>query len=111
MKHLSRRPRWWVLYMILVGFIALLAGESLVRVPSTGHEILLIIVVLGIYVAMMVWIFANAEALQDEKALHPDANTRGRQMPVTERQATYRLAMIRHSAQLQTRNGRNDKTT
>ena len=109
MNHLPRRPRWWVLYLILVSFVAMLALESQVRAPLIGHQILLIVVVLGVFVAMMAWIFVNGEALQDEEELRHDANVRGRLMPVTEQQANYRLALIRHNAQL-TRNGSDDKT-
>jgi len=117
MKHLSRRPKWWVLYLLLGGFLAFLALVSLTPVPPAGHEIILIVVVLAVYVAMMIWIFTNGEALQDEEDLRQDANVHRRQMPITERQATYRLAMIRHDTHLQTmqtmqtRNGSHDETT
>ena len=114
MKRLSRRPRWWVLFLLLTVFLAALAVEGLTPVPPAGHYIILIVVVLAVYIAMMVWIFNNGEALQDEEDLNRDANIYRRQMPITERQATYRLALIRHAAHvhvLQTRNGSHDQTT
>ena len=114
MKRLSHRPRWWVLYLLLGGFIAVLAVEGLMPVPPAGHYIILILVVLAVYVAMMIWLFTNGDALQDEENLRQDSNIHRRQMPVTERQATYRLAMIRHDAHIQamqTRNGSHDETT
>ena len=114
MKRLPHRPRWWVLFLLLGVFLAVLALESLVPVPPAGHGIVLMGVVLAVYIAMMIWMFANGEALQDEEDLRQEANAHRRQMPMTERQATYRLAMIRHATPIhamQTRNGSHDKTT
>ena len=114
MKRLPRRPNWWALYLLVAVFISVLAFESQFRVPPAAHEIILIVVVLAVYIAMMIWIFANGEALQDEEDLRQEANAHRRQMPMTERQAIYRLAMIRHATPIhamQTRNGSHDKTT
>jgi hypothetical protein len=108
MNRQTGGPKWWALFMILLGFAVTLAVESLLPVQPISHQIVLIIAVLAFYGLMMTWIFANLEALQDEEDLRRDANVRGREMPVTERQATYRLALIRRNIQLQSQNDGDD---
>lgn len=108
MNHQTGGPRWWALYMILLGFVVMLATESLLPVQPVSHQIVLTVVVLAFYSLMITWIFVNLEALQDERDLRHDANVRGREMPVMQRQATYRLAVMRHNVQMDSQNDGDD---
>jgi hypothetical protein len=58
------KPRWWRLYAILPLAVALLAIDSQLALPSLGHklvEILIVIVTVGL---MGLWVVANALALE-----------------------------------------------
>jgi hypothetical protein len=68
----SLRPKWWQLYLIFPLLIALFALDHRLRLPTRGHIVLQVGILLFVYGLIYLWLKANAKALSnmDQKQDH-----------------------------------------
>jgi hypothetical protein len=67
MKTKQHKPRWWILYTLLIGVIGILVFESRDGLPAWANEFVGIGVVLGFFGVVAIWMIANQSTLADEE--------------------------------------------
>jgi hypothetical protein len=64
MDNIYPKPKWWRLYAIAPVTLTLLVIDSQLALPSLGHKLLEILIVLVTVALMGLWVLANAVALE-----------------------------------------------
>ena len=67
------KPRWWRLYAILPLAVALLTVDAQLALPSLGHKLFEIMIVLVTVALMGLWVWTNAAALEWSDIADDDA--------------------------------------
>lgn len=62
------KPNWWTLFALLPLLVVLFAGESQLALPTLGHQIAQIGIVLAFVGLLGIWTMANAVALAYDDA-------------------------------------------
>jgi hypothetical protein len=65
MRRETPHPRWWMLYLIVLGAAAALWLEARARMTAGDHEAALIVLLLGVGALINIWLSANTVPLLD----------------------------------------------
>jgi hypothetical protein len=75
-----KHPHWNTLYGVMVGVVLVLLLEHHLHLNALGHQITLLLVVLGVYGVIGLWIVANAAALE-QTSLDSCPQPRAKELP------------------------------
>lgn len=66
MERKTLKPAWWILFVLLLGMLGLLFLESQDGAPPGLHEILELLIIIAFFISLVIWVRANATALEEE---------------------------------------------
>ena len=66
----TRRPAWWLLFVLLIGMLGLVLLESRDGASNPAHELIDGIIVVGFFFALLAWVNLNMSALQQRELEH-----------------------------------------